>query len=78
MILRPQQARAKAQAAIIAGIKKNDTVVLSNGMIGKVQKVEDKELGVEIATGVVVKVVRAMVQEVRGRDTPAAANDAKA
>ena len=78
MILRPQQARAKAQAAIIAGIKRNDTVVLSNGVIGKVSKVDDKELGVEIATGVVVKVVRSMVQEVRGKDTPAAANDAKA
>lgn len=78
MILRPQSQRAKAHQATIGAIKKNDTVVLSNGMIGKVAKVEDKELGIEIATGVVVKVVRSMVSEVRGKDTPAAANDAKA
>lgn len=78
MILRPQTQRAKQHQATISAIKRGDTVVLSNGMIGKVSKVEEKELGVEIATGVVVKVVRSMVQEVRGKDTPAAANDAKA
>ncbi len=75
MILRPQQQRAKAQQTLIGAIQRGDTVVLSNGVIGKVTKVEDKELGVEIATGVVVKVVRAMVSDVRNKTTPAAAND---
>jgi preprotein translocase subunit YajC len=78
MILRPQTQRAKQHQATISAIKRNDTVVLSNGMIGKVSKVEDKELGVEIATGVVVKVVRSMVQEVRSKSEPSAANDTKA
>ena len=78
MILRPQQAQRKAHQALIGGIKRGDTVVLSNGVIGKVSKVEeDAELGVEIATGVVVKVVRAMVSDVRGKNEPAPANDAK-
>ena len=45
-------------------------VVLSSGVIGKVTKVEDAELGIEIATGVVVKVVRSMVSEVRARAGP--------
>ncbi|CAN5302313.1 hypothetical protein BH09PSE2_BH09PSE2_09820 [soil metagenome] len=75
MILRPQQQRAKAQQTMISAIKRGDTVVLSNGVIGKVSKVEDKELGVEIATGVIVKVVRSMVSDVRNRETPAVAND---
>ena len=57
--------------ATLAGIKRNDTVVLSNGMIGKVVRVEDKELGVEIAQGVTVKVVRSMISEVRTKGDPA-------
>ena len=47
-------------------------------MIGKVVRVEDKEVGVEIATGVTVKVVKAMIADVRARGEPAAANDSKA
>jgi preprotein translocase subunit YajC len=77
MIIRPQQKRAKEHQATIAGIKRGDNVVLSNGMLGKVVRVEDKEVGVEIAQGVTVKVIKAMVSEVRTRGEPAAANDAK-
>lgn len=78
MIMRPQQQRAKDQAAKVAGIKRGDSVVLSSGLIGKVVRVEDQELGLEIAQNVVVKVVKSMVSEVRTRGEPAPANDAKA
>ena len=77
MLIRPQQKRAKEHMATLAGIKRNDTVVLSNGMIGKVVRVEDKEVGVEIAQGVTVKVVRAMISEVRSKGDVAPANDSK-
>lgn len=46
-------------------------------MIGKIVRVEDREVGVEIATGVTVKVVKGMIAEVRTKGEPAAANDAK-
>jgi preprotein translocase subunit YajC len=77
MIMRPQQQQLKRHRDAIAAIKRNDTVVLSSGMIGKVVRVEDAELGLEIATGVTVKVVKDRVAEVRTRGAPAAANDAK-
>lgn len=77
LLIRPQQKRAKEHQALITGIKRGDTVVLSNGMIGKVARVEDTEVGVEIATGVTVKVVKAMISDVRTRGEPAAANDTK-
>lgn len=77
MILRPQQKRMKEHQATIGGIKRGDTVVLSSGIIGKVTKVEDAEVQVDIATGVNVKVVKATISEVRTRGEPAAANDAK-
>ena len=76
MILRPQQRRAREHTARVESVKRGDTVVLSSGMIGKVVRVEDKELGVEIAQNVTVKVVKAMIAEVRARGEPAAANDA--
>jgi preprotein translocase subunit YajC len=78
LILRPQQQRAKSHQAAISAIKRGDTVVLSSGTIGKVVRVEDAEVGVEIAQGVTVKVVKTMISEVRSRGAPAAANDAKA
>ena len=76
-VLRPQQQRAKEHQSQINAVKRGDTVVLSSGMIGKVVRVEDNELGIEIAQGVTVKVVKSMVSEVRTRGEPAAANDAK-
>ena len=77
LIFRPQQQRAKDHATRIRSIKRGDTVVLSSGLIGKVVRVEEAELGVEVAQNVTVKVVKAMVQDVRARGEPAAANDAK-
>jgi preprotein translocase subunit YajC len=77
MLIRPQQKRAKDQRAMIDAVKRGDTVVLNSGIIGKVSRVEDAEVQVEIATGVNVKVVKSMISDVRTRGEPAPANDAK-
>ena len=77
LLIRPQQKRAKEHAALISAVKRGDTVVLSNGMIGKVTRVENEEAMVEIAQGVNVRVVKGLIAEVRNR-TAIAANDAKA
>ena len=77
LMIRPQQRRMKQHQATLNALKRGDTVVLSSGMIGKVVRVEEREVGLEIATGVTVKVVKAMITEVRTRGEPAAANDAK-
>ena len=78
LMIRPQQQRMKAHQAMIAAVKRNDTVVLNSGVIGKVVRVEDKEVGVEIAQGVNVKVVKTMISDVRAKGEPATANDSKA
>ncbi|WGM39884.1 preprotein translocase subunit YajC [Caulobacter sp. NIBR1757] len=77
MIIRPQQKRAKEHQAMIANVKRGDMIELSSGLVGKVVRVEDKEVGVEIAQGVTVKVVKAMIGVVRTKGEPAPANDAK-
>lgn len=78
LMIRPQQRRMKQHQAMLAALKRGDTVVLSSGIIGKIVRVEDKEVGVEIATGVTVKVVKGMISDVRARGEPAPANDSKA
>ena len=77
MLIRPQQKRAKEHQTMLANIKRGDSVVLSSGVLGKIVRVEDKEVGVEIAQGVTVKVLKGMITEVRAKGEPAAANDAK-
>jgi preprotein translocase subunit YajC len=77
LMIRPQQRRMKTHQQAIAAIKRGDVVVLPSGVIGKVVRVEDAEVGVEIATGVTVKVVKSMVSEVRTRGELAPANDSK-
>jgi preprotein translocase subunit YajC len=78
LMIRPQQKRMKMHQQMISNLKRNDTVVLNSGVIGKVVRVEDKEIGLEIAQGVTIKVVKGMISEVRTRGEPAAANDTKA
>ncbi len=77
MLIRPQQKRARQHAAQVKAIKRGDTVVLSSGMIGKVVRVEENEVGLEIAQGVTVKVIKTYIAEVRAKGEPAPANDAK-
>ncbi len=68
LILRPQQKRMKDHREMIASIKRNDTVVTSGGLIGKVIRIiSDDELLVELAEGVRVRVVRSTITEVRTR-----------
>ena len=74
-MIRPQQRRMKQHQEMLNALKRGDTVTLSSGMIGKIVRVEEKEVGLEIASGVTVKVVKSMIADVRSRGEPAAAND---
>ncbi|HEY7900987.1 MAG TPA: preprotein translocase subunit YajC [Caulobacteraceae bacterium] len=77
MIIMPQGRRQRQHQAKVGGIKRGDTVILSSGLKGKVVRVEDSEVGVEIAQNVTVKVVKSMIADVAARGEPAAANDSK-
>ncbi len=71
LMIRPQQKRMKEHQTMIANIKRGDSVVLSNGMVGKVTRVEEAEAMVEISQGVAVVVVKSMIAEVRVKGEPA-------
>jgi preprotein translocase subunit YajC len=65
LLIRPQQRRLKAHQDMVAAVKLRDTAVTSGGLIGRVTKVEDAEVELEIAQGVRVRVVKSMLQDVR-------------
>ena len=65
LLIRPQQRRMKQHQAMIGAVKVRDTVVTTGGLIGKVTKVDDAEVEVELAPNVRVRVVKGMLSEVR-------------
>lgn len=77
LLIRPQQRRQKAHREMIDNVKRGDTVVTSGGLVAKVIKVAEQELTVELTDNVRVRVMRAMVADVRTKGAPAAANDTK-
>jgi preprotein translocase subunit YajC len=71
LMIRPQQRRVKEHAATIAAVQKGDEVVTAGGVRGKVTKVGDDEVEVEIAQGVKVRVVKSTLSHVLGKSKPA-------
>ncbi|MBV8238015.1 MAG: preprotein translocase subunit YajC [Sphingomonas sp.] len=64
LMIRPQQRRMKALQNAVASVKKGDSVVTAGGVVGKVTKVEDAFVEVEIAANTRIRVVKATLAEV--------------
>lgn len=71
LVIRPQQKRMKEHRLMVEAVKRGDTVVTSGGIVGKVTRVQENELTIEIADGVKVQVVRPTISEVRAKSEPA-------
>lgn len=65
LLIRPQQQRVKQHRTMIDAVKRNDIAVTGGGVVGKVTKVEDNEVELEIATGVRVRALKSMLSDVR-------------
>lgn len=72
LLIRPQRKQMKERQEMLTNIRRNDTIVTGGGVVGKVTKViDDGELEVEVAKDVKVRVLRAMVADVRVKGEPA-------
>jgi preprotein translocase subunit YajC len=69
LILRPQQKRAKEQKSMIAAMQKGDEVVAAGGLLGRVSKVDENYVSVEVAEGVIIHVQKSAVQTVLPKGT---------
>ncbi|MFN3945932.1 MAG: preprotein translocase subunit YajC [Allosphingosinicella sp.] len=65
LLIRPQARRMKQHREMIAAVKPRDTAVTGGGVVGKVTKVEDNEVELEIAQGVRIRVIKGMLSDVR-------------
>jgi len=75
LLIRPQSRRAKEHQAQIAAVKKGDRVVTGGGLIGKVTKVTDSEVEVELGQGVRVTAVKSTLSQVIDPAAAKPAND---
>lgn len=64
MIIRPQQKRAKEHQSLIGSLSKGDEVETTGGMLGKISKVGDNSLQIEVSEGVVVKLQKNSISKV--------------
>ena len=72
LLIRPQQKRMKDHKAMIAAVRRGDTVITGGGIVGKVSKVKDDDtVQVEIADGIRINVIRDTLSSVRSKTEPA-------
>ena len=69
LLIRPQQKRAKETRAMLQALQKGDEVVTIGGILGKVTKVGDDNVAVEIADNVIVQVQKPAIQNVLPKGT---------
>ncbi len=69
MLIRPQQKRAKEHKNLLADIAKGDEIALAGGMLGRVVKITDEFVLLEIAKDVSIKVQKAAVTAVLPKGT---------
>ena len=69
LLIRPQMKRAKEQRAMVEALQKGDEVVAAGGLVGKVTKLTDQYLSLEIAPNTEVVLQRNAVQVVLPKGT---------
>jgi preprotein translocase subunit YajC len=69
VMIRPQMKRQKEHKALIEALAKGDEVVTAGGMLGKVAKLGESYLHVEVAGGVEVQVQRSAIVQVLPKGT---------
>jgi preprotein translocase subunit YajC len=64
VMIRPQMKKQKEHAAMIAALAKGDEVITGGGLLGKVSKMGDSFIGLEVSSGVEIQVQRSAVIQV--------------
>jgi preprotein translocase subunit YajC len=64
VMIRPQMKKQKEHRSMIDALAKGDEVVTAGGLLGKISKLGEGNLGIEIANGVEVLVQRTAVVQV--------------
>lgn len=77
LLIRPQNKRMRQHREMLAAVTRGDTVVTNGGLIGKVTKVSEGELTIDLGNNQKVKVVSSMIADVRNKTVAANDSDKK-
>ncbi len=69
LVLRPQQKRSKEVKLMLEAMQKGDEVVTTGGVLGRVVKVGESYVSVEVAEGVSVNVQKIAIQTMLPKGT---------
>ena len=69
LLIRPQSKKAKEHKQMVESLAKGDEVVTNGGLLGKITRVGENFLDVELANGVTVKVQRQAVASLMPKGT---------
>jgi preprotein translocase subunit YajC len=75
LIIRPQAQQAKKHRQKLSEVKKGDQVVTGGGLVGKVVRVDDVYVDVELGPNMKVKALKSMLSDVVDPTTAKPAND---
>ncbi len=69
VMIRPQMKRQKEHKSMISALAKGDEVATAGGVLGRVTKLGDTYLGIEVANGVEIQVQRSAIVQVLPKGT---------
>ena len=69
LLIRPQQKKAKETRAMLAALQKGDEVVTAGGIVGRISKLGEQYMTLEIANGVEMNVQRGAVAQLLPKGT---------
>jgi preprotein translocase subunit YajC len=71
LLIRPQQRKMKEHQELVKNVRRGDTIVTSGGLVAKIAKViDDREVLLDLAEDVQVRLVRHAISEVRSKPEP--------
>ena len=69
LLIRPQMKRAKEHRTMVSQLAKGDEVITSGGIAGRIDELGDSFIGLEIASGVRIKVQKNAIGNVLPKGT---------
>lgn len=69
LMIRPQMKRAKEHRQLVEALQKGDEVITAGGMVGRINKVSEGYITLEVAENVEIRVQRPSVQLVLPKGT---------
>jgi preprotein translocase subunit YajC len=75
LLIRPQRRRQNEQRAMQENLRPGDEIVTAGGLYGTVARLDEDEIGLQIADGVVVRIARRAIAGVMPKEDEEALED---